>query len=276
MDVTVTGRRLRMAMRAGREVVDGILPAEPVGRVELPVVVAHEVAHDACLDVDLVDVAGVHVEDADQPRDDRLEHLVHVDALGEVEAGVAHQLEVAAARAELEQETHVVDRHADVAGEALGERDLLAAVLAFVLRPVVDEHADLALERAHGHHEHALEPHVRGERRDRRGVAVGEVPGDGGVGAQRLSGEGHLGIVGDHLPGIHAQPEPGLAHPLAILEEQQDAVGGAQLLAEALQRVLEQLVEVVTRATAAEDVRAQPPRAGRAARHSSSWSRAWR
>ena len=80
---------------------------------------------------------------------------------------------------------------ADVAGEALGERHLLAAVVARVLRPVVDEHADLALERAHGQDEHALEAHVRGERRQRRRVAAGEVPRDGGVGAQRLRGQRH-------------------------------------------------------------------------------------
>ena len=242
---------------AGGEVVDRVLLAQPLRRVELAVVVAHQVAHDAGLDVHLVDVAGVHVEGAEEPRDHRLEHLVHVDALGEVEAGVADELEVAAARVELEQEADVVHGHADVAGETLGERHLLAAELAHVLRPVEDQDADLALERAHRDDEGALEPHVRRERRQRRGVAVGEVPGEAGVGAQRLGRERHFRVGGRHLTRVDAETEPGPPLPLAALEQQQDAVGRVELLAHALQRVLQQLVEVVHGAPAAEDVRAR-------------------
>ena len=97
---------------------------------------------------------------------------------------------------------------------------------------------------------------MRRERRQRRGVAVGEVPGEAGVGAQRLGRERHLSVGGRHLPRVDAEAEPCPPLPLAALEQEQDAVGGVELLAHALQRVLEQLVEVVHGTPAAEDVRA--------------------
>ena len=237
--------------------VEGVLPAEPLALVELAVVVGDEVADDARLDVDLVDVAGVHVEGADEPRGDRLEHLVHVDALREVEAGVAHQLEVAAARVELADQAHVVGGGADVAGEALRELDLLAAVLARLLRPVEDERADLALERAHGHDEHALELHVRRERRQRRRVGRGEVADQGAVGLHRLGQQRQVRVPRGHLPRVEAEAEAGATHPVAVFQEQQDPVGGVQLLAQPLERELEELVQVVPRAAAPEDVRAR-------------------
>ena len=169
-DVVTTGRLLRIARALVAKWSRGYSrPGESLASNDA-VVVARLRADDAGVEVDLVDVAGVHVEGAEKTGGDRLEHLTHVDALGEVEARVAYQLEVAAPRVQLVHEAHVVHRDADVAGEALGERHLLAAVLARLLRPVVDHDADLALQRAHGQDEHALEARVRGERRQGRGV----------------------------------------------------------------------------------------------------------
>jgi len=153
--------------RVRGEVVDRVLSPPPLRGVEHTVVVADQGAQDARLGVDLVDLAGGHVQRLDQPRRQRLEEVVHVAALGEVQAGVAHQLEVTAPPLQLGHEAHVVDRDAEVSGEALAERDLLAAVLARVLPPVVHEHADLALQRAHGQHQDVLQPQVDGERRQR-------------------------------------------------------------------------------------------------------------
>ena len=80
--------------------------------------------------------AGVHAERVEEPLDDRLEHFVHVLALCEVEAGVAHQLEVAAACVELVDQAHVVGGGPDIAGETL--RELVARVKA-VLRRLTPE-----------------------------------------------------------------------------------------------------------------------------------------
>src|SRR5665647_2549245 len=127
--------------------------------------------------------------------------------------------------------------------------------LAARLRAVEHEHADLAIEGAHGHDQHALEAQARGERA-RRGIAAGQVARHGRLRAHGLRGECHVAVLRRDLTGIDAEAEPSASVPVAILEEKEHAGGGVELLAETLESVLEQLVEVVARAATGEDVRA--------------------
>ena len=66
-----------------------------------------------------------------------------------------------------------------------------------------------------------------------------------------------LGVAGATRRASTPSPKPALPQPVAVLDQQEDAAGRVQLLAQAFQRVLQQFVEVVHRAPAAEDVRAR-------------------
>ena len=83
---------------AGCEVVQRHLMTGPHVVIELEIVEADKDPQHAGVLIHLVHVARVHAEGVDEPRDNGLEHLGQVEALGEVETGVAHQLEIAARR----------------------------------------------------------------------------------------------------------------------------------------------------------------------------------
>ena len=203
--------------------------------------------------VDLVDVAALHAQGVEEPRDHRLEHLVHVQALGEVQTGVADHLQVAPLRAQLDHEAHVVHRHREVAGDALGGCHLIGGVVAAELGAVEHHHPDLPVEGAHGNDKHALQAQVVGERPQRGAVGRREDARQGGVTAQHLRGQRRRVVLPRDLAGIDAQAEPRAAGPGAAVEHQHGAARRVELLAEALQGVLEQLIEIVRR-PAGEDV----------------------
>jgi len=233
--------------------------------VGLSVLVADQQPQGAAVGVHLVDVAGVHVEGVKKAHDDRLQDLVHVEALGEVETGVTHQLEVAPARPRVEHQADVLDRHADVLGRALDEVHLLVAELAARPGTVEDDDPDVAVGGLHWDEQHALEAHVRREQGEAR-LAGTDVANDGLSGIEGLVDERELAALAVDLMHVDAEAEAGAPLPRAALDHEQDARRRLHLFPHPFDGVLEEVLEIGARAAGAHDVGARLGQLGARAR----------
>ena len=175
----------------------------------------------------------------------RLEDLVHVDALGKVEARVAHQLEVVTCAPGLDHETRTFSiADADILGGALDEVDLLAAgTRRSRAGPVQDDDADVPVGGLHRDGEHALETHVRREQREADGAGLTSrttaLPASS---ASSTSTSARCAPV--ELRASTPRPKPARPCRARSSSTSSTAGGRADLLPHAVDAVLEQVLEV--------------------------------
>ena len=233
-------------------------PADHVAEVETPVIEAHDRAHRVAARFEHVDVTAAHVEERDQALDDRLDHLVRLEARGKVEARFDDQRQVALAGVELGHQAGVLDGDRHVPAHLTGEAHLFGGERGGARRPAEDHGPDAEREDPQRYDEHALQFELVQVRRW-LAVALGEPGMHVGDGEHFVV----LECVAQHderlvriAQGarVGARTEGRFAAPLVVAHDEGDTDGRLELDADAPHGAVDQVVRLAPPTRLSDDV----------------------